>query len=397
MESAAEVPNKTRVAIVGAGPAGLMLGRLLELAGIDNVVVEARSREYCEARIRAGILEPGTRQALIDAGVGDRMLTDGILHGGVHFRFYGEDHYMAVDKLAGCDPLTIYGQTEIVKDLINARIESGAPLLFESEDVRIDGIETDQPVVHFTRQGVQHALACEIVAGCDGGHGVSRETIPAGVRKIWKRDYPFAWLGIMAEIYTPHDELIYALNERGFALRSMRSRTLSRLYIQVEPDARLEDWPDARIWEELHLRLALEGWSLPEGPIVERSVAPMRSMVAAPLRYRRLFLAGDAAHTVPPTGAKGLNLAIGDVETLAECVTEYFKHGDDAALDGYSQKRIGRIWRAQHFSWWMTQMLHLDPHDDDYGRELQKDQLRYVTSSEAAGRSMAENYAGLVG
>jgi p-hydroxybenzoate 3-monooxygenase len=200
----------------------------------------------------------------------------------------------------------------------------------------------------------------------------------------------------MAEIYTPHDELIYALNERGFALRSMRSRTLSRLYIQVSPDEKLENWSDARIWEELHLRLALEGWSLPEGPIVERSIAPMRSMVAAPLRYRRLFLAGDAAHTVPPTGAKGLNLPIGDVETLAQCVVEYFKTGADTALEAYSERRISRIWRAQHFSWWMTQMLHLDPNDDDYGRELQKDQLRYVTTSEFAAKSMAENYAGLV-
>jgi p-hydroxybenzoate 3-monooxygenase len=396
MESAAEVPNTTRVAIIGAGPAGLMLGRLLENAGIDNVILEARSREYCEARIRAGVLEPGTRKALIEAGVGDRMISDGLLHGGVHLRFYGEDHYVPVDKLAGCDPLTIYGQTEIVKDLINARIESGAPLLFEADDVEVDGIEFDRPTIRFRHNGTEHTLRTEIVVGCDGGHGIARETMPSGVRKIWRREYPFAWLGIMAEIYTPHDELIYALNERGFALRSMRSRTLSRLYIQVEPDEQLENWSDDRIWEELSLRLAYEGWELPTGPIVERSISPMRSMVAMPLRYRRLFLAGDAAHTVPPTGAKGLNLAIGDVVVLARCLTDYFATHDDAALDAYSEQRISRIWRAQHFSWWMTQMLHLDPHDDDYGRELQKSQLRYVTSSEAAGRSLAENYAGLV-
>ncbi len=385
----------TQVAIIGAGPAGLMLGRLLELQGIDSVILESRSREYCEARIRAGILEPGTRRTLIEAGVGERMAREGILHGGVHLRFYGEDHYIPVDELAGTEPLTIYGQTEVVKDLINARIAGGAPLLFEAEDVTVHELSSDAPLVRYSHGGQEHQLRCRVIAGCDGFHGVCRQSIPSEAQQTWQREYPFAWLGIMAEIFTPEDELIYAINERGFALRSMRSRQLSRLYIQVEPDEDIANWPDVRIWEELHARLATPGWSLPEGPVIEKGITPMRSFVAAPMRHGSLFLAGDAAHIVPPTGAKGLNLAISDVSTLARALCALLKDGDATLSDSYSHDCLRRVWRAQHFSWWMTQMLHRDPNDDAYGRELQRSQLQYVCSSPAARRSLAENYVGL--
>jgi p-hydroxybenzoate 3-monooxygenase len=385
----------TQVAVIGAGPAGLLLGRLLEQQGIESVILENRSREYVEARIRAGILEPGTRRTLLDAGVGERMVQDGILHGGVHLRFYGEDHHIQVDRLAGSEPLTIYGQTEIVKDLIAARIGTGAPLLFECDDVSVDDLTSERPVVRYRHDGQEHELRCAVIAGCDGFHGVCRQSIPAGVLETWQRDYPFAWLGIMAEIFTPEDELIYALNERGFALRSMRSRHLSRLYVQVDPADDIADWPDDRIWEELHMRLAAPGWSLPEGPVIEKGVTPMRSFVAAPMRYGSLFLAGDAAHIVPPTGAKGLNLAASDVTILAAALARFFSAGDSSALDTYSDDCLRRVWRAQHFSWWMTQMLHLDPNDDAYGRELQRSQLHYVSTSLAAQTSLAENYVGL--
>ena len=389
------MPDTTQVAIVGAGPAGLLLGRLLEQLGIENVILENRSRDYCEARIRAGVLEPGTRKTLLDAGVGDRMVREGILHGGINLRFYGENHHIAVDKLAGSDPLTIYGQTEIVKDLIAARIETEVPLLFECEDVSVDDLSSDQPVVRYRYGGREHELRAAVIAGCDGFHGVCRQSIPAGVQQTWSREYPFAWLGIMAEIFTPDDELIYAINERGFALRSLRSRQLSRLYIQVGPSEQIADWPDARIWEELHLRLATPGWSLPEGPVIEKGITPMRSFVAAPMRYGSLFLAGDAAHIVPPTGAKGLNLAASDVTILSAALDRFFSESDDSGLDSYSDDCLRRVWRAQHFSWWMTQMLHLDPNDDAYGRELQRSQLHYVATSLAAQTTLAENYVGL--
>jgi p-hydroxybenzoate 3-monooxygenase len=385
----------TQVAIVGAGPAGLLLGRLLERQGIENVILENRSREYCEGRIRAGILEPGTRKTLLDARVGTRMERDGIPHGDVHLRFYGEDHVLAVDKLAGSDPLTFYGQTEIVKDLIDARVDTGIPLLFECEDLSVDDLTSDQPVVRYRHGGQEHELRCAVIAGCDGFHGLCRQSIPEGVQQTWEREYPFAWLGIMAEIFTPEEELIYAINERGFALRSMRSRTLSRLYIQVDPDDQIANWPDDRIWQELHLRLATPGWSLPEGPVIEKGITPMRSFVAAPMRYGSLFLAGDAAHIVPPTGAKGLNLAASDVTILSAALARFFAAGDASALDSYSDDCLRRVWRAQHFSWWMTQMLHVDPNDDAYGRELQRSQLHYVSTSLAAQTSLAENYVGL--
>jgi p-hydroxybenzoate 3-monooxygenase len=393
--AARTVTEHTQVAIVGAGPAGLLLGRLLERHGIDNVILEVRSRAYCEARVRAGVLEQGSREVLLEAGVGERMEREGLIHGGIYLCFDGERHHIAISELTGGRSLTIYGQTEVVKDLIAARLANGAPLLFECEDVRLEGLDVDEPRVRYVHDGHPRELRCELVAGCDGFHGICRAAIPDGVLKVWERAYPFAWLGILAGVAPSTDELIYARHEHGFALHSLRSPEVSRLYIQVTPDEDVANWPDDRVWDELHTRLASTGFALQEGPVTEKSIAPMRSFVAAPMRYRSLFLAGDAAHIVPPTGAKGLNLAVADVHVLAQALVEHFGEGTSAGLDEYSERCLRRVWRAQHFSWWMTQMLHVDPHDDDYGEQLQRSQLEYVCASTAAARSLAENYAGL--
>jgi p-hydroxybenzoate 3-monooxygenase len=387
--------ERTQVAIIGAGPAGLLLGQLLHLQGIDAVILEARSREYVEARIRAGVLEQGTMEVLREAGVGERMDREGLLHGGIYLCFDHALHHIPMSELTGGRAVMIYGQTEVVKDLIAARLEAGAPLRFECSDVSLSGIDEDEPVVRYTHEGDEYELRCEIVAGCDGFHGVCRGTIPEDELQVWGRDYPYAWLGILADVAPSTDELIYAYSDRGFALHSMRSPTRSRLYVQVDPDEDIENWPDDRIWSELHQRLASEGWELNEGPVLEKSITPMRSFVAAPMRYRSLLLAGDAAHIVPPTGAKGLNLAVADVTVLAEAVVAHLSHGSDSGLDEYSDRCLTRVWRAQHFSWYMTTMLHLDSTDDEYGRQLQRSQLRYVTGSTAAATSLAENYVGL--
>jgi p-hydroxybenzoate 3-monooxygenase len=385
---------RTQVAIIGAGPAGLTLGRLLELQGIDAVILEARSREYCEARVRAGVLEQGTRDVLIEAGVGERLQREGIVHGGIYLQLDAERAHIPMQELSG-RAVTIYGQTEVVKDLIAARLETGAPLIFEAQDVTIDGLDADQPLVRYRHRGAEHELRADFIAGCDGFHGISRTAIPEGVQRIWEREYPFAWLGILANVTPSTDELIYARSARGFALHSMRSQEVSRLYVQVAPSEDIADWPDARIWEELHERFATPGWGLQEGPVTEKSITPMRSFVAAPMRYRNLFLAGDAAHIVPPTGAKGLNLAVADVACLAEAFAEHYETGDQLPLAAYSDRCLERVWRAQHFSWWMTQMLHVDPADDAYGDQLARSQLRYVCNSKAAATSLAENYVGL--
>ncbi|HUB05324.1 MAG TPA: 4-hydroxybenzoate 3-monooxygenase [Solirubrobacteraceae bacterium] len=387
--------ERTQVAIVGAGPAGLLLGHLLERHGIDTVILEARSRDYVEARIRAGVLEQGTRDVLLDAGLGDRLEREGLVHGGIYLRFDGHSHHVPMSELTGGRTVTIYGQTEVVKDLIAARIDSGAPLLFECDGVVVDGLENDAPVVRYARDGHEMELACEVVAGCDGFHGVCRGAIPDRLLRVWQRDYPFAWLGILAAVAPSTDELIYARHDRGFALHSMRSLDLSRLYVQVDPGDHVANWPDARVWEELHRRLAVDGWTLNEGPVLEKSITPMRSFVAAPMRYRSLFLAGDAAHIVPPTGAKGLNLAVADVTVLADALVAHFASGSTTGLDEYSDRCLRRVWRAQHFSWWMTQMLHVDPGDDDYGGQLQRSQLEYVCASAAGATSLAENYVGI--
>ena len=387
--------ERTQVAIVGAGPAGLLLGHLLHRNGVDSVIVEARSREYCEARIRAGVLEQGTRDVLLEAGVGARMARDGLIHGGIYLRFGGESHYIPMTELTNGRSVTIYGQTEVVKDLIAARVASGAPLCFESDNVRIEGVDAGEPIVRYVHDGLERELSCDFVAGCDGFHGVCRRAIPASVLHAWEREYPFAWLGILAAVRPSTDELIYARDERGFALHSMRSCELSRLYLQVDPADEVGNWPDERVWEELRLRLAANGWSLCDGPVLEKSITPMRSFVAAPMRHGSLLLAGDASHIVPPTGAKGLNLAVADVATLAEALADHFQSGSSTGLNEYSKRCMRRVWRAQHFSWWMTQMLHVDPREDDYDRALARSQLEYVCSSTAAATSLAENYVGL--
>jgi p-hydroxybenzoate 3-monooxygenase len=387
--------DRTQVAIIGAGPAGLTLGRLLERAGIEAVILEARDREYCEARVRAGVLEQSTRDALIDAGVGERLQREGILHGGIYLQLDAERTHIPMQELTG-RAVTIYGQTEVVKDLIAARVQSGGPTVFEAQAVGISGLDADRPVVRYRHGDFERELRADFVAGCDGFHGISRQAFPAGALQLWEREYPFAWLGILAQVPPSTDELIYARNAHGFALHSMRSHELSRLYIQVDPDADVADWPDARIWDELQQRLAAPGWELEEGPVTEKSITPMRSFVVAPMRYRSLFLAGDAAHIVPPTGAKGLNLAIADVVRLATALADHYAvSAGDTALDAYSDGCLQRIWRAQHFSSWMTRMLHVEPRGDAYDDQLARSQLRYVCNSTAAATSLAENYVGL--
>ena len=369
---------RTRVGIVGAGPAGLTLARLLELEGVETVVLEARSREYCEQRIRAGVLEHPTAELLRQLGVGSRMDRDGIPHGGIYLQFDGERHHLPMRDLVG-NGIMIYGQTEVVKDLIAARIDSGLPLHFDSPVEHVDARTG-------TIRWAGGELECDLIAGCDGFHGVCREAVPA---RTFEREYPYGWLGILAQVPPSMDELVYAHHERGFALLSLRSPQLSRYYLQVTHDEDATEWPDERIWDELRLRTQLDGWELHDGPVLEKGVTGMRSYVGEPIQHERLFLAGDAAHIVPPTGAKGLNLAINDVRILAEAIV-------DGRLDTYSEQCLRRVWRAEHFSWWMTTMLHTAPGGDIFDRRLQLSQLRYVTTSKAAATGLAENYTGIV-
>jgi p-hydroxybenzoate 3-monooxygenase len=388
---------RTQVGIVGAGPAGLVLGQLLHLRGIDSVVLEDRSRDYVEQRVRAGVLEQGTVDLLIEMGVGDRLKREGLVHHGVELRFGGRGQRIPFDELTGGRGITIYGQQEVVKDLIAARLEAGVPLLFEVDDVRVEGIDSDAPAIRFRHEGEEKELRCEAIAGCDGFHGVCRDAVPEGALRFHEHVYPFGWLGILAEVEPSSEELIYCHSDRGFALHSMRSPELTRLYLQCEPDEELERWPDERIWEELQRRLSLgDGWSLNEGPIVEKGITPLRSFVTEPMQHGRLYLAGDAVHIVPATGAKGLNLAVADVRVLADALTRWFETGDDAALDGYSDACLARVWHTQYFAWWMTEMLHRMPGDDDgFVAQMQRAQLAYVCSSRAAATSLAENYVGL--
>jgi p-hydroxybenzoate 3-monooxygenase len=383
----------TQVGIVGAGPAGLLLAHLLYLRGVESVVLEARSREYVEQRVRAGVLEQGTVDTLIEAGVGERMQRQGAVHEGLELRFDGRGHRIALSELTGGRAITVYGQQEVVKDLIEARLAVGQPLLFEVEDVRPEGLEGEAPVVRYRHGGSESELRCRAIAGCDGFHGVCRHAIPG---RVLEHEYPFGWLGILAEVAPSTEELIYARHERGFALHSLRSPELSRLYIQVDPADDIERWPDERIWEELHLRLARDdGWELHEGPVIEKGITPMRAFVVEPMRHGRLFLAGDAAHIVPPTGAKGLNLAVADVRVLASALVDWLQRGDEAGLDAYSGVCLRRTWRVQQFSWWMTSMLHRFPDADAVRDRLQLSELEYVTSSRAAATMLAENYTGL--
>ena len=386
---------RTQVGIVGAGPAGLLLGQLLAQAGIESVVLESRSREYVEHRIRAGVLEHASAALLLDAGVGGRMEHDGIVHGGIYLQFEGGRHHVPFQELAS-SVIVIYGQTEVVKDLIHARLQARLPLLFEAEAVAVHDVESERPSIEFVKDGERRRLECDVVAGCDGFHGVCRSAIPHRVLKTFSREYAFGWLGILAEVAPSVDELLYAHSDRGFALLSLRSRTLSRYYVQVSHDEDVAEWPDERIWDELQQRTALDGWTLHEGPVLEKGVTGMRSFVCEPMQHGRLFLAGDAAHIVPPTGAKGLNLALRDVSVLAEALVEWYRTGDTSVLAGYSERCLRRVWRCEHFSWWMTTMLHLQPDRDDFDRKLQLAQLRHVTTSTAAAKTLAENYTGVV-
>jgi p-hydroxybenzoate 3-monooxygenase len=391
-----ESSSRTQVGIVGAGPAGLVLSHLLAREGIESVVLEDRSREYVEKRVRAGVLEQGTVDLLTELGLADRLHREGLVHQGIELRFDGQGHRIPFEELAEGRAITIYGQQEVVKDLIAARLDADGPLLFEVDDVTLQGIDSDQPSIRFTHQGAERELRCDAIAGCDGFHGVCRQSVPEGVLSFNQLDYPFAWLGILAEVAPSTDELIYAPHERGFALHSLRSPELSRLYVQCDPEDSLEEWPDERIWEELHIRLARDdGWTLKEGPLVEKAIAPLRSFVAQPMQYGRLYLAGDAVHIVPATGAKGLNLAVADVQVLGEALARYLKDGDGSLLDAYSDACLRRVWRVQHFSWWMTWMLHRFPDDDGFTRGLRRAQLEYVCSSRAAAATLAENYVGL--
>jgi p-hydroxybenzoate 3-monooxygenase len=383
--------QRTQVGIVGAGPAGLLLGHLLHRHGIESVVLEARSRHYVEHRIRAGVLEHGTVQLLKESGVGERLEREGMEHGGIELRFDRRGHRIDFPKLTGGRTITVYGQTEVVKDLIGARLDAGLPLRFEVEDVSVHELE-GEPRIRYRHGGEQHELRCDVIAGCDGFHGVCRPSIPAGALAEHQREYPFAWLGILAEVPPSTEELIYARHERGFALHSMRTPELSRFYLQCPPDDDPDDWSDEQIWGELEVRLEREGFTLNTGgAIIEKGVTPMRSYVVEPMQHGNLFLAGDAAHIVPPTGAKGLNLAVGDVRELAQALAA----DDRAALDAYSDRCLRRVWRAEHFSWWMTSMLHRFPGDDaDFEEHLQRAQLDYVCRSEAAATTLAENYTG---
>ncbi|HKN88806.1 MAG TPA: 4-hydroxybenzoate 3-monooxygenase [Acidimicrobiia bacterium] len=388
--------TRTQVAIVGAGPAGLVLAHLLGRCGVESVVLEARSRHHVEHRVRAGVLEYPTVQLLGETGVGERLRREGLEHGGISLRFDRADHRIDFAALTGRS-ITVYGQQEVVRDLIAARLAAGGEILFGVDGVRLSGLDTDQPEVAFTDgDGVERVLRAAVVAGCDGFHGVCRPAVPPGALRVFERDYPFAWLGILAKAAPAQAEVTYAHGEGGFALASMRSPEVTRLYLQVAPDEDVAAWPDDRIWAELDARLAVDGGhALNEGPILERGLTAMRSFVVEPMRHGRLFLAGDAAHIVPPTGAKGMNLAVADVAVLAEALERFFATGRGDLLDGYSERCLRRVWRAEHFSWWMTSMLHLAPGADPFERRLQLSQLRYLTSSPAAATSLAENYVGL--
>jgi p-hydroxybenzoate 3-monooxygenase len=377
----------------------LVLAHLLERAGIASIVLENRTRAYVEQRVRAGVLEQGTVELLDQLGLSARLHREGLVHHGVLLTFGGRRHRIALSDLTGGRSITIYGQQELVKDLIGARLAAGGAIEFEAEAVSLADLDGPRPRVRFRKDGVERELRCDFVAGCDGFHGVSRPSIPAGVLSVFERVYPFAWLGILAAVAPSTDELIYARHPRGFALHSLRSPEVSRLYIQVDPGARLEDWSDDRIWQELRVRLGTpaegDGWTLRDGPVLERVIAQHHSFVVEPMQYGRLFLAGDAAHIVPPTGAKGLNLAVADVRVLARAIGAWYASGATAALDAYSARCLARVWRVQEFSSWMSTLLHPLPDTSAFDERLTQARLEWICGSEAASRSLAENYVGL--
>ncbi|MBA2691266.1 MAG: 4-hydroxybenzoate 3-monooxygenase [Rubrobacter sp.] len=386
---------KTQVAIVGGGPAGLMLSHLLHLRGVESVVLEARSREELESEIRAGVLEQNTADLLTETGVGERMKKEGSVHHGVELRFGGRGHRIDFDDLVG-RAITVYGQHEVVKDLIKARLDAGGEILFEAEGVEVRDIDSENPSVTFRKDGENHELSCDFIAGCDGFHGVCRKSIPDGAITNYERAYPFGWFGILVEGPPSTRELIYNLHERGFALVSTRSPEIQRLYFQCDPNDDTENWPDERIWAEMHTRLDIaDEWTLEEGRIIQKSIVRMRSFVCEPMQFGRLFLAGDAAHIVPPTGAKGMNLAISDIRCLTEALAEFYESGKKDLLESYSEVRLKRVWAVSRFSWWMTSMLHRFEGDDAFRHRMQIAELGYVVESRAASTTLAENYTGL--
>jgi p-hydroxybenzoate 3-monooxygenase len=385
---------RTQVGIVGAGPAGLILSHLLQQQGIDSIIIERYSRRHVEERVRAGVLEQGTVEMLADLGLAERLQREGLVHYGIELSFLGRRHRIDFKELTGRG-ITVYGQNEEVKDLTNARLASGGEILFEAEEVSVADLDSRAPRIRYQKAGEDDEVICDFIAGCDGFHGICRTSIPAGVLTSHERGYPFAWLGILAAAPPSSQELIYSNHERGFALLSMRSPKISRLYLQCEPEEDLEQWPDERIWGELETRLGVEGWELTRGAVLQKGVTGMRSFVVEPMQFGRLFLAGDAAHIVPPTGAKGLNLAVADVRVLAHALTEHYKSGSMSLLARYSQIALRRVWKAQRFSWWMTSMLHRFHGENSFDHRRQLAELDYVTSSRAAAQSLAENYVGL--
>ena len=385
---------RVQVAIIGSGPAGLLLGQLLHRAGIDAIIIEQRSKHYVLDRIRAGVLEMGTVEMLDRLGVGKRLHAEGLVHDGVEISYSAGRQRIDLTGLTGRH-VVVYGQTEVTRDLMDAREAAGAKTVYEAEDVSVHDFDSTRPKVRYRKDGREHEVECDFIAGCDGFHGVCRESVPAGSISNFERVYPFGWLGVLSETKPVSDELIYVCHERGFALCSMRSPTRSRYYIQCSLSERVEEWSDDRFWDELRRRLDPEAASnLVTGPSIEKSIAPLRSFVCEPMRFGRMFLTGDAAHIVPPTGAKGLNLAVSDVHYLSEALESHYR-GSDAELDGYSERALKRIWKAERFSWWMTMLLHRLPEDGPFGQKIQQAELAYLAGSRAAQTAMAENYAGL--
>jgi p-hydroxybenzoate 3-monooxygenase len=386
---------RTQVGIVGAGPAGLTLSHLLHLQGIESVVLEVRAREYVEQRIRAGVLEHGTVDLLVQSGVGGRLQREGLVHNGIELRFAGTGRRIDFFELTGGKSITVYAQHEVIKDLLAARLAAGGKVLFEAEAVSVEDVEA-QPKIRFQQAGKTHHLDCDFIAGCDGFHGICRPAIPADRLRLHEREYPFGWLGILAKVPPASGELVYTYHERGFALLSMRSPEISRLYLQCDPEENIAHWSDDRIWTELRVRMATrDGWALEDGPVLQKGITPMRSFVAEPMQHGKLFLLGDAAHIVPPTGAKGLNLALADVRILTRALIDFYQHGKRERLERYSEICLRRVWKVQRFSWWMTSMLHRFPNEDSFSHNIHLAELDYLTSSRAASLALAENYVGL--
>jgi len=386
--------SRTQVAIVGGGPAGLMLAHLLHLSGIDSIVLERSTEEHVVTRVRAGVLEQGTVDLMHAAGLGERLGREGMRHRGIWVAFHGKRHYIDLAERTEGRVVTIYGQNEVVHDLVAARTAAGRPPLFGVTDVELHDISSSRPRVTFRSAGAACEIVCDFIAGCDGFRGVSRPSMPPKVARVFERSYPFAWLGVLADAPPSSSELVYSLHDRGFALFSMRSPSVTRLYLQVAPDEDLTAWSDDRIWSELHWRLEADGWRPNEGRIIQKNITGMRSFMCEPIRYGRLFLAGDAAHIVPPTGAKGLNLAMADVKRLASAFAAFYARGRQDAIDTYSERSLRRAWNAQRFSWWMTSALHIAPDATPFDRRRQIADLTYLISSEAAMTSLAENYVG---